>query len=482
MPRPQLQLSQQLKQEQILAPQQIQSLEILLAPLLELQMKISAEMVENPVLEIDPPGDGEAPADDLYEGAEDMPPEPAKAGDTDAQLDELIQLADSWQDHLPPWHAQPVHDSDADEKRRHYFDSITEEVSLQEQLLEQLRLADVSPRTRELAELIVGSIDDQGYLRSHLADLATAASAELAELEPALALVQSFEPPGIGARDLCECLLLQLERKGRGRSLTAKLVSRHLDDIARNRLPQIARDLSISLDRLRELIDEVRALNPYPGSGIAPEQTIFVVPEVTVEERDDRFVVVPNREHVPRLRLSPFYLQLLEDPNTPAETRDYIKEKFVSGKLLIRSLSQRESTILRIAEVIVDSQYDFLRHGIEHLRPLTMQQVADKLGIHETTVSRAIAGKYMQTPVGLYEFKFFFTSGFHADDGDEVSSRGVMEKIRDLVARENLAHPLSDLKLAQLLREQGLPVARRTVAKYREEMGIPSSHLRREFS
>ncbi len=480
MPRQQLQLSQQQRQEQILAPQQIQSLEILLAPLLELQMKISAEMVENPVLEVEPP-ESEISAEEAFDGGDEAADEPA-ADDPDGQIDELIRLADSWQDHLPPWHAQPVHDHDAEERRRHFFDSLTEESSLQEQLLEQLRLADLPPRTRELAELIVGSIDDHGYLRSHLADLATAAAADLADLEAALKVVQAFDPPGIGARDLRECLLLQLARQGRARSLAAKLVARHLDDIARNRLPQIARDLAVSMDRLQELIAEVRALNPYPGSGLAPDQTIFVVPEVTVERRDDRFVVIPNREHVPRLRLSAFYQQLLEDPGTPAETRDYIKEKFASGKLLIRSLSQRESTIQRIAEVVVDAQYDFLRHGIEHLRPLTMQQVADKLGIHETTVSRAIAGKYMQTPVGLYEFKFFFSGGYQAEDGDEISSRGVMEKIRDLVAREDPAQPLSDLKLAQLLRDQGLPVARRTVAKYREELGIPSSHLRREFA
>jgi len=484
MARQELDLSQQLKQEQILAPQQIQSLEILLAPLLELQIKISQELAENPILEQEKPAAedlaGDVLTDTTAASQEASEQEKTKASE-DEELAELVRLADSWHEYLPPKHSRPAFNTEDEEKRQHFFDSLTEEPSLQELLMEQLRLSDLAPRERELTELIVGSIDDSGYLRSHLADLAIAANTDLDELKIALSIVQNFDPAGIGARDLQECLLLQLQRQGREKSPAAKLLRNHMDDIANNRLPKIAKRMGISIDKLHDLLVEIRSLNPYPGSSLSPNNPIFVIPEVSVKERQGEFVVIAHDEHLPKLRISQFYRKLLENPDTPDETKNYIKQKLTGGKMLIKSITQRQSTIKQIAEVIVDSQYDFLKQGIEHLHPMTMQQVADKLGIHETTVSRAIANKYLKTPFGLFEFKYFFTTGYQSQDGEELSSKSVMEKIRDIIAREDPAKPLSDQKLTEILREQGLPVARRTVAKYREEMDIPSSHLRREY-
>ena len=475
--------TQTLRQEQILAPQQIQSLEILLAPLLELQTKISQELESNPTLEQESPGNEDLAGDVLTEidsAQKESTGEEIKERDDDGLM-ELMQLADSWHDFLPAGNSVNFNSTEDEEKRKHFFDSLTLEQSLQDQLMEQLRLASTNKKTEELAELIIGSIDDTGYLRSILADLATVGEVDLKEMKKALSLVQSFEPPGIGAENLKESLLIQLKRQDNKNPLLTKLVRNHIDDIAANKLPIITKKLGISMDQLHDLLDKVRTLNPYPGSIIAPNKPVFILPEVTIEEKDGKFSILSNEEHLPKLRISQLYLKLLEDPKTTQETKDYIREKLIKSKALMKSITQRQSTITQIAEVILDTQYEFFTNGVEHLRPLTMQQVADKLDIHETTVSRAIANKYIKTPFGLFEFRFFFSTGYHSNNGEDISSKSVMEKIRDLIAREDTEKPLSDLKLTNLLKEQGLSVARRTVAKYREEMGIPSSHLRKEY-
>ena len=476
--------SQSLKQEQVLAPQQIQSLEILLASVQELQVKISEELAENPTLEQISPGNEDLAGDLLSEteSAQKKPtPEEKKNGEDDA-VAEMIQLADSWQNSIPFSGSGGWQSSEDDEEKREFlFESLTAEQSLQELLLEQLRLSDADEKTVALGELIIGSIDDFGYLRSILADLATVGGVSVKEMERVLKFIQSFEPAGIGARDPRECLLIQLERNGKKNSKVYTLVSRHLDDLAANKLPQIAKKMKISMEQLHELIDEIKLLNPYPGSVLAPNKPVYIVPEVTIVEEDGEFKVKEEEGHLPQLRISQYYIKLLEDPSSSQETKEYIRQKLASSRALMKSITQRQRTIVQIAEVIIDTQYDFLKKGIDYLHPLTMQQVADKLGIHETTVSRAIANKYLQTPYGLFEFKFFFSTGFQTDAGEEVSNRSVMEKIKDIIAREDSSKPYSDLKLTKLLEEEGLSVARRTVAKYREAMGIPSSHLRKEF-
>ena len=348
-------------------------------------------------------------------------------------------------------------------------------------MLEQLRLSDADAQTAAVAETIIGSIDESGYLRTQLPDIASTANASPEQVNEALKLVQSFDPPGIGARDLKECLLLQLERQKSQDKRLLKLIKYHLEDIGKNRLPQVARIMRISIEELTGLVEKIKDLNPYPGSAVSPDNTVFVIPELSVEKVNDDFQITLNDEQIPHLRISRMYMNLLEDPNTPKETRDYIREKIISGKMLIRSLEQRQSTIQRIAQVIVDSQHDFLVKGIEYMRPLTMQQVADKLGLHETTISRAIANKYIQTPIGLFEFKFFFSGGYQTDEGEVLSSKSIKEKIRDLILKEDREKPLSDSKLSTMLKKAGLSVARRTVAKYREEMDIPPSNLRKEY-
>jgi RNA polymerase sigma-54 factor len=475
--------SQTLRQEQTLAPQQIQSLEILLAPLLELQAKINMELETNPTLEQETPGNEEL-SGDLIADAESAimaVSESEKKELDDGGILELIQLSEVWHDFLPVGPLQSFSPED-EKKRQHFFDSLINEVSLQEHLLDQLKHLNISDDERARAELIIGSVDNTGYLRSILADLATIAEVDVEEMEKALNVVQSFEPPGIAARDLKECLLLQLKRAGNNDLVLERLIEEHLDDIATNKLPMVSKRMNLSIEELHSYINKIKRLNPYPGTVLTPDTPVYIVPEVRIEKIDGKFVVIPNDESIPKLRVSQFYLKLLENPSTSKETREYIKEKLLKSKSLIKSLVQRQKTIVKIAEVILEWQYEFFENGIEALKPLNMQYVADKLDLHETTISRAIANKYMLTPFGLFEFKFFFSSGFQSDSGEDVSSRSVKEKIKDLIARENPAKPISDSKIAKLLKEQGLSVARRTVAKYREDMGIPSSHLRREFS
>jgi RNA polymerase sigma-54 factor len=475
--------TQSLKQEQILAPQQIQSLEILLAPLLELQAKINTELETNPTLEQETPGNEELSGDVIANAESAMltVSESEKKEIDDGGISELIQLSDVWHDSLPI--GQNINFSSDDEKKRqHFFDSLVNETSLQEHLLDQLKHLNINENLRKLCELIIGSVDNSGYLRSILADLATIAEVSIEKIEKALSLVQSFDPPGIASRDLKECLLIQLKRAGNKDAVLERLLEEHLDNIAANKLPLVARKMKISLDELHAYILKIKRLNPYPGTFLAPDKPVFIVPEVKIEKIDGKFVVIPNDDSIPKLRISQFYLKLLEKPETSKETKEYIKEKLLKSKSLIKSLVQRQKTIVLIAEVILKYQQDFFEFGIESLKPMTMQFVADKLDLHETTISRAIANKYMLTPFGLFEFKFFFSSGFQSQSGEDISSRSVKEKIRDLIASENPKKPISDSKLATMLKEQGLTVARRTVAKYREDMGIPSSHLRKEYS
>ncbi|NOY80998.1 MAG: RNA polymerase factor sigma-54 [Kiritimatiellaeota bacterium] len=479
---------QTLRQEQILAPQQIQSLEILLATLPELEQKITAELAENPTLELLDPGGEQLVGNPVEEtegaGGDGQADLAAQAAEKDETLATLIELGEAWQDFAPSRFAgRGRYTAEDEERRQHLFDSLVAESTLQELLLEQLRQADdVDEKTRRVAEEVIGSIDEAGYLRTHVADIAIACGVDLDAVNRALKLIQSFDPAGVGARDLRECLLLQLERKGRRKTLAYQVADRHLDEIARNRIPQVARKMGITPTRLYEVLAEIKQLSPFPGSPFSPERPDYVAPEVFVEKDDSgEWQVRTNRDCVPRLRISPRYLRMLKDPEAGSEVKAYIREKLLASRTLLRALANRESTIVRITRVLLDLQRDFFEKGPNHLQPLTMSQVAEEIGVHETTVSRAVAGKYLQTPHGLFPFRKFFTSGLDRAGGGQVSSSTVKQKLEELVRSEDPKKPLSDQKLAELLKAEGFRVARRTVAKYREELGILPSHMRRSF-
>lgn len=464
-------LSTTLKQEQQLSARQLQSLELLNLPLLELEERLNQAMASNPMLEAEP---DEEPLPAVPESESESDP----GNDESAYDAQAVDNAEEWNDELPV----PSDRGDAaaaNERREYLLNSLSSAPSLREQLEGELAVSDVPPKIRTLAEILIGSIDDTGYLRTTPADVAMSGGATLDEAEEALRLVQSFDPPGVGCRDLAECLKLQLERAGKLTPVLAELLDHHLEEIARNRLPQLAKKLGISLEELNRCLAELRRLNPYPGSALTPESSEFVMPEVEIVREGGRYVVRSRRNGAPRLFLAERYLKMLEDPELSAEDRAYLREKAAQARELMRALELRRATIERIAEVIARTQRDFLDHGVEELHPLTMRQVGEALDLHETTISRAVANKFVETPQGVFPFKFFFSTGFTAEGGEELSSRAVMEKIRELIGREDPAKPLSDEQLALLLKEEGLAVARRTVAKYREAMNLPSSNLRR---
>jgi len=480
---------QTLRQEQIMAPQQIQSLEILAAAIPELEQRIEAELVENPTLELLEVGSQQL-AGNPVEGAGTNGSDPAgepPAGGKLEVFENLIKLDELWADRMPtPALRGNRHTAEDEERRQFFFDSLVAEPSLQEVLLQQLRQAEVTDElTSRLCKEIIGSIDDKGYLRTHVADIAMSCGiTDLKAVDRALKIVQEFDPPGIGARDLRECLLLQLDRQPGGRKrLECRIADRFLEEIGRNKRPLVARALNVSLSELDEGVRRIRRLHPYPGSLVTPpRETDFIAPEVFVErDEQEAWVVRSNRDYIPRLRISPYYLKLLKDERTTDEVKNYIRRKIGDSKLLLRALEQRESTIVRITRSLLDFQAGFFGSGVDHMKPLTMSQVADDIEVHETTVSRAIANKYVQTPHGLFAFKHFFSSGYERADGQQVSSLAVKERLRELVGGEETKRPLSDQRLAGLLKKQGFKVARRTVAKYREELGILPSNMRRSF-
>jgi len=496
MPEPSLQQvidqSQSLEQRQELAPQQLQSLKILMATLPELEQKISSEMEQNPTLEM------------LESGTEQLAGNPVEQNDSgntgdssyeessenalpqrDDTLKELLQLEDLWHDRTSTGgHSSQMQDEDAEERRQHYFDSLTSTPSLQEMLLEQLNeISDLNDRQRELCEEVIGSIDDSGYLRSHPADIATACDTDdVSEIEAAIKIIQTFDPPGIGAQDLRECMLLQLERQNMQKTLPYKVVDKHLEDVGRNKLNNITKSLNISMIDLEDALHKIKQLHPYPGSLITPTpHTNFVVPEVFIQkDQNGEWQVTNNNDRAPRLRISPYYLELLKEKDLSQEAKSYIREKINNSKMLLKALEQRESTLVRISRSILKYQKEFFENGSEHLKPLTMSEVAQDIEVHETTVSRAIANKYVMTPHGLFPFKYFFTTGYAGTDGEQISSHVIRNKIRDLIASEDRKKPYSDSKIAEMLKQEGFKVARRTVAKYREDIGILSSSMRRE--
>jgi RNA polymerase sigma-54 factor len=468
---------QHLALQQVLSPQLQQSLLVLQTPLLELRNLVHQEMETNPVLEELPVEPG---ADDRGES------ENSADEDFKSEFEKLASLDEEWRDYM----TQSAGSSDggfrstreAKDKRQFFFDSIAVQETLQQNLIAQLNQTALDANDRRAAELIIGNIDDNGFLQSTPEEMALNSGIPKEDFERALALIHGFHPPGVGARDLRECLLIQLKREGRENSLEYKIVSEHMDDLGRRRFPEIARQMGISAEEVQKAADNIGRLNPRPGQLFAAAPQNYVVPDVTVEKMDGDYQVTLNDEQIPHLRISNLYKDIISSGNTQSsEVKDYIRDKIRSGKFLIRSIHQRQQTISNIANQIVSRQRDFLEHGRSHLKPMTMAEIADAVGVHETTVSRAVSGKYMATPQGIFEMKYFFTPGYQTATGESLSNTSVKEAILDLVKREDGNQPMSDNEIVEILSERGIPIARRTVAKYRGELNILPSHMRRKY-
>jgi RNA polymerase sigma-54 factor len=472
-----MQQTQSLALQQVLSPQLQQSLLILQTPLLELRNLVQQEMETNPVLEelpdqsqTDEPGEAEPSADDNF----------------DNEFQKLASLDEEWRDYMAQSASYSSDGSrssrEAQEKRQFLFDSIPVQDTLQQNLIGQLNQSVLSASDRKAAELVIGNIDDNGFLQSTPEEMALNSGIPREDFEKMLALIQSFYPAGVGARDLRECLLIQLQRQEKENTLEYKIVSEHMEDLGRRRFPEIARRMGASVEDVQKAAGNIARLNPRPGQVFAAAPQNYVLPDVIVEKVDGEYQITLNNEQIPHLRISNLYKDIIASGNNQSgEVKDYIRDKIRSGKFLIRSIHQRQQTIFNIAQQIVSRQRDFLEHGPSHLKPMIMRDVADAVGVHETTVSRAVSGKYMATPQGVFETKYFFTSGYQTATGESLSNISVKEAILELVKHESGSAPLSDHEMVEILGERGIPIARRTVAKYRDELNILPSHMRRRY-
>ena len=496
-------LSQKMALSQVLAPQLQQSLALLQAPTLELQALVQQEMEQNPLLEEATaselqqekaeseggPQSESVIAADPTEPPDDVKFDPATEKDSkepvddfQAQFEQLTQMDQDWRDHFSAANVGQRSTPEDEEKREFMFNSLTQATSLQENLIEQVRLSELNNGAISIAEMLIGNIDDYGYLKSSVEELAATTSVEPNRIEDVLRVIQSFHPPGVGCRDLRECLLLQLERKQLKHTIEYKIVSECFDALSKRRIPEIARVLGRDLDDIQESLARIANLEPRPGRQFLPDNDVYVMPEVfVVKGDDDEFIVTTNNDHLPQLRISNHYKDLMAQASSSAEVREYIREKIRAGKFLIKSLHQRQSTILNIGKEIVKRQREFMVKGPAHLKPLTMAMIADVVGVHETTVSRAVSGKYMQTPHGMFEMKYFFTSGLQTNDGESMSNTSVKGMIDEIFKAENTTKPLSDQEVVKMLQAKGIQIARRTVAKYRMELGILPSNLRKVY-
>ena len=456
-------------QQQVLSPQMQQSLQLLQAPVAELRQLVASELAANPILE-----------EEISPGQGDLSPDQAERRQV---RDSSLQ--DEWRDYMPQSftqnrnHAGTVSSwsSEDEEKRNFLFESRVARPTLRAMLLEQaagLPLTEI-----ELVELIAGSLDEDGYLRVPVAEIAFSGGVPEKDLEKALAKVRSFEPAGVAASDLADCLLLQLERRGEGNSLAARILRHHLPQLARHRYEEIAREVRVPLSDVTAAARHISTLEPKPGRPFAEADEQGVIPDLFIIPDDGGFVVRLNEDELPRLRVSQEYKEMLAGRGENEELLLYLRDKLKGARFFLRSLDQRRQTLLAIGNEIVARQENFFREGTQALKPLIMAQVADAVGVHVTTVSRAVSGKYVETPQGLFELRYFFTPGFQGSDGSSVSNETVKNAIREMVDGESRRSPLSDQEIVEVLSERGLKVARRTIAKYREQLGILPSHLRK---
>ncbi|MSR67167.1 MAG: RNA polymerase sigma-54 factor [Pedosphaera sp.] len=491
---PNLRLDVRMLQKQILSPQMQHSLAILQAPLLELKALVDKELQQNPCVEEVPDGprteesstpssESSAPTDDASEAAAGAETEAeGKAIDALTQeFERLAQLDDSWRDHFAGGNITPRNNPEEESRHEFMIASLTADLTLQDHLLEQAHLSELNNAQREIADLLIGNIDDNGFLQIDLADLAQQNGKDVGLYEAVLKVIQSFTPAGVGARNLRECLLLQMEAAGIEESLEYQLVNDHMDALGRHRYPDISKALDIDVVDIQKAAERIAKLSPRPGLAISSDHREYVIPEIFVELRDGQYEVTNNNDQIPKVRISNSYKDLMSQAGSSKEVRDYLRTKIRDGKFLIRSIHQRQETLLNIAREIVKRQHEFMEQGISQLKPMTMNQVAEVVKIHETTVSRAVAGKYMKTPQGLFEMRYFFTSGYKSSDGIDMANTTVKDMIAEIVKAEPKHEPISDENIVKLLIEKKVKIARRTVAKYRGELNILPSHMRKVY-
>ncbi len=481
------------KQVQALAPRMIQSMEILQMPMAALVERIEQELIENPTLErVD--GDSEAREQEHEPDAapqKDIEQKELVLDDDKGSAEEFERLLNLQQDVPDHFDGQRPSSNRIQESTDRHHDMIANVAdrgaTLQDHLLEQLKEWNLETDLERMCQRIISSLsaEDGGYLRVSLADLLPVdASHEDSELaEDALATVQSLDPAGVAARDLRECLSLQLTHDIEHLDRVRTLIMNHLEDLQHNRLPQIQKATGYSIDEINEAWGELRTLDPKPASQYAESFVPSVTPDLSVvQEEDGRYVVKMDEGPVRHLNISKYYRQRLANGQATAEEKEFIKRKIVAAQWLIESIEQRRNTLMKVAQAIVDHQTNFLDNGPEYLEPLKMQQIADRVGVHVTTVSRAVDDKYLETPRGIFALRNFFVGGTTTDSGEDVAWNKIRIELQKLIDNEDKAKPYSDDEIVKRLKALGFPVARRTVTKYRKKLSIPSSRQRRDWS
>src|SRR5438477_6524691 len=485
--KPGLNQSTQLRQELKINPRLYQAMDLLYMPLLDLQQHLKQELLNNPFLDMVEPEEDEEEGDGTETETEN--PETAK----EQQKDEI-----DWEEILLDGFDAGGRKEEHEEKE--YYEPVTVDTrDLSDHLRDQIALLELSPRQQLLAEEFIGNINEDGYLACPLNDIlisinetvtnvAEEVNPELedlplyapAELEQMLSVIQNLDPPGVGARDLRECLMLQLREAGLEQSVPYRLVRDCFEELINHRWSEISKRFGISPTDVQKAADEIKKLDPKPGLVYSAASDNYIIPDLIVDKIDGRYHVFLNDANLPRLKLSRAYQEIARDKKKfEGENKEFISSKLNSANWMIQAIEQRRQTMLKVMNYIVDRQRDFFEKGVQYLKPLTLREVAEVISMHESTVSRVTNEKFVQTPRGVLPLKFFFSSGLATSDGEDVSARGIKAQLQKLVQDEDPKHPLTDQAIVNILRESGVQIARRTVAKYRNQLGVLSARMRK---
>lgn len=470
-----LKQSLNLSQQLVMTPQLQQAIKLLQLSRMELENLINTELVDNPTLEESV--DSESTAQSM----EEIDPGQNAKAEENPQANEDF----NWESYLENFRSTPnlpVFRGGEDDLPS-YENTLTQAPSLTDHLLWQLKMSDMTDKQKKIGEVIIGNINDDGYLQASLEEMAQKENFDPHEIEAVLYRVQEFDPIGVAARDLKECLLVQIYDLKEQDEVLERIVENHLSDLEKKNYAAISRTLAISMEEVVKRVKIIEELEPKPGRAFGGAPSHYIIPDIYVIKRGEEYVVMLNEDGLPKLKISPFYKNLLDkDPNSANNTKEYIQGKLRSAVWLIRSIHQRQRTIYKVTESIVRQQIEFFDKGIAFLKPMVLRDVANDIGMHESTISRVTTAKYVHTPRGIFELKFFFNSGISRVHGSDVASESVKEKVKTMIAAENPLHPLSDQKIVEMLLKENINIARRTVAKYREMLGIlPSSKRKKVF-
>lgn len=486
-----LELRQQVKltQQLVMTPQLQQAIKLLQLSRLELAETVQQEMEQNPLLEEEVSADESGPTDsgNDFQGESEFADNSQASGDktSEVSIEEKSQTLNEidWTDYANEYENLPSFKPSEDSDFPSRLDILTKKTNLQSHLQWQLNFSDLTDEEKEIGNFVIGNLNRDGFLDASSEDILTTTGCSKEMAERMITVIQEMDPAGVGARDVKECLLLQLQRLGLGDSLSARIIKEHLHLLETKNYLAIIRSTKCSKTDVLHAVDIITGLDPHPGRQYSDEEPQYIIPDVYVHKMGEEYVILLNDEGLPRLRVSSYYRDILKNKiQTPdSGTKDYIQDKLKSAVWLIKSIQQRQRTIYRVVESLIRFQREFFEHGVAFLRPLVLRDVAEDLGMHESTISRVTSNKYVHTPQGTFELKYFFNSAIERHDGgDALSSESIKNRIRQIVQAENHQKPLSDNAIAQIFKKENIKLARRTVAKYREQLGILPSKMRKK--